>query len=564
MEVDLLSALGGAALDPDQFRLVEYDASGEVIDPAVPFQFDPAQGFDPVTDPRGTLSILLTGNTPASTERTYHLYFAASSGATFYPPPVLPLVAPVELVSDEGQASYKVTTPSGTWFYQLEGGGFSSLEDPNGNDWISYQPGGGSAGEFRGIPNLVYPEGHFHPGATSSQTTLLSQGPLKMSFTSETTDGWRMVWDVYPAWATATVVDAPKDYWFLYEGTPGGAVEPNADTVTRSGGVTTPLSQSWTQDLPGPEWVYFTDPALGRALFVAPHEDDAATDSYRTMNGEMTVFGFGRDGLGRELSGTPKTFSVGLSDSASVEGAIASATAPVVVQSSAAESRPNDPTATTAAIAPNITVGGVPLTLSFDGLGSNDPGGSIVSYAWDFGDGTTGSGPTPSHVYAAPGIYEITLTVTDADGAMVEDRTSLVVAPSAPPPNAAPTAQGSATPLTGTSPLTVSFDASASSDDGTIVSYAWDFGDGATGSGALTSHVYTTPGTYTATVTVTDDGGLTDSASFTITALSGGGTGGTGGSGTGGTGGTARDRRAGQRPTPLRHRLGRLRQASGG
>ena len=73
--------------------------------------------------------------------------------------------------------------------------------------------------------------------------------------------------------------------------------------------------------------------------------------------------------------------------------------------------------------------------------------------------------------------------------------------------NQAPTASFTASPISGDLPLAVTFDASASTDpDGTIVSYSWDFGDGAAASGVTINHTFTWAGTYTVTLTVTDDG----------------------------------------------------------
>jgi serine protease len=72
-------------------------------------------------------------------------------------------------------------------------------------------------------------------------------------------------------------------------------------------------------------------------------------------------------------------------------------------------------------------------TVSFDGSGSTDPDGSIVSYAWDFGDGTTGTGVNVTHIYTVAGIYTATLTVTDNSGLTGTDAAIITVsqAPSA-------------------------------------------------------------------------------------------------------------------------------------
>lgn len=84
--------------------------------------------------------------------------------------------------------------------------------------------------------------------------------------------------------------------------------------------------------------------------------------------------------------------------------------------------------------------------------------------------------------------------------------------------NQAPTAAISASTLRGTAPLSVSFDGSGSRDaDGSITSYAWSFSDGPSASGASTSRSFATAGSYTAVLTVTDNGGLSGQASVTVT-----------------------------------------------
>ena len=83
--------------------------------------------------------------------------------------------------------------------------------------------------------------------------------------------------------------------------------------------------------------------------------------------------------------------------------------------------------------------------------------------------------------------------------------------------NSPPAATFTAFPTSGEAPLRVSFNASGSSDsDGSIISYIWSFGDGKTGSGMITAHTYAVAGTYTATLTVTDDDNATGSFSNII------------------------------------------------
>jgi len=112
-----------------------------------------------------------------------------------------------------------------------------------------------------------------------------------------------------------------------------------------------------------------------------------------------------------------------------------------------------------------------------DGSFSYDPGGSIVSYGWTFGDGGTATEAKPAHAYAAEGKYPATLTVTDDAGHKTQD-TALVTAVGAPPvANAGgPYVVGEAQATNAR--YTVNFDASLSSDDFGVASYRWDFGDG--------------------------------------------------------------------------------------
>jgi PKD repeat protein/uncharacterized protein YgiM (DUF1202 family) len=152
--------------------------------------------------------------------------------------------------------------------------------------------------------------------------------------------------------------------------------------------------------------------------------------------------------------------------------------------------------------------------LSFDASGSNDPDGSIAAYAWDFGDGASAQGVQATHVYTAAGSYTVRLTVTD-DGDLTDSVTHGVTVQA--PPNQAPTAAFSG-PATGLVGEQLSFDASGSSDpDGNIATYAWDFGDGASAQGVQATHTYAAAGSYTVRLTVTDDGGLTDSVTHGVT-----------------------------------------------
>lgn len=135
---------------------------------------------------------------------------------------------------------------------------------------------------------------------------------------------------------------------------------------------------------------------------------------------------------------------------------------------------------------------------------------TLVDYAWDFGDGARGNGVRTSHSYSATGSYTVTLTVTNSRG--VQASTSAFVAVGA---SATPTAAFTVSPSTPAVNQSVFFNASGSKAAAgrTLVNYDWTFGDGGTASGVNVSRRYSRTGSFTVTLTVTDDIGKTGVAS---------------------------------------------------
>ena len=175
----------------------------------------------------------------------------------------------------------------------------------------------------------------------------------------------------------------------------------------------------------------------------------------------------------------------------------------------------------------NPPTGVAPVSLTADGSGSTDDIG-VMSYTFDWGDGTSSAAeiePTRAHTYPTPGTYVVTLTVADADGGSASTSKTLTVTNDpTPPPDAPPTARVNVTPPSGAAPLSVDIDAGTSTDDRGIAGYQFDFGDGSRTDAQPSStveHAYTTAGTFTIRLSVTDTGGQTSSASTTVTVSAG-------------------------------------------
>jgi len=171
----------------------------------------------------------------------------------------------------------------------------------------------------------------------------------------------------------------------------------------------------------------------------------------------------------------------------------------------------------TAVLSSTTAAGNAPLIVTFDGTASTTLNPPIVKYSWTFGDGSQATGEKASHIFTTAGTYHTELTVEDSKGLTNSIDTPIIVQGTVAP-NQKPIAVIATNPPGGDAPITISFDGSKSSDiDGSITGYSWNFGDGATGPGQVTQHTYTTEGTYTVSLTVTDDKGETAITTTKIT-----------------------------------------------
>jgi PKD repeat protein len=178
----------------------------------------------------------------------------------------------------------------------------------------------------------------------------------------------------------------------------------------------------------------------------------------------------------------------------------------------------NLPTASFA-VSPTPALAGV--ALHFDASASQVGSGasSITSYAWDFGDGSTGTGKAPTHTFSAAATFNVRLTVTNDRGLSASASQQITVGTPPVTAGALPTAVFTVSPAAPGVGETVFLNASTSTPGAghTIASYTWTFGDGSTGTGVTTTHVYTTAGSYSVQLKVTgDDGQATTSAATSI------------------------------------------------
>jgi len=233
-----------------------------------------------------------------------------------------------------------------------------------------------------------------------------------------------------------------------------------------------------------------------------PFDASASVDRDGSLTAYAWDFGDGAQGAGQRVTyafRTPGTYRVTLA----------------VTDDSGTSTATTDDEAIVVVNAPPVADAGpdrivTASSVTFDGGGSRDPDGRIARYDWDFGDGTSGTGRAPTHVYQKIGEYRVRLTVTDDSGTernSASDTMRVRI-------NAAPIADAGPDRIAAPG-QTVAFSGQGSLDpDGDIVSYLWEFTDNTSTSGKQISHRFAEPGTYRVRLTIRDDTGQPDAVDY--------------------------------------------------
>lgn len=217
-------------------------------------------------------------------------------------------------VTDAGQECFRINLSNASLYYQKEAGGFSSILDRDGLDWVGFkkdtvqQYPDNAASEYRGLPNLVFgsdDSGAGHPGFEQCRSELISDNKIQ---TTSKSGKWQWTWTFYSDYAELLVEKSDPDhaYWFLYEGIPGGGYRPQ--------------KQYWGNNKEGPlrsipdyyfgnarfdtwQWVYFGEDSVDRVFYILHVQQDELPDTFSYLGNTeegvispdgMVVFGFGR------------------------------------------------------------------------------------------------------------------------------------------------------------------------------------------------------------------------------------------------------------------------------
>ncbi len=399
-----------------------------------------------------------------------------------------------------GDGSALVSTPDATHTYTTAGSFTAKL--------TVYDNGNKSSSAITVITTTT-PPANVAPTALASATASVGKVPLLVSFSSEgSTDSDGTIasysWDFGDGTAASTLANPDHIY------TAPGAFTATLTIVDDDGGSDSGDVAIQVNANVGPTAAANSNVTGGQVPLTILFSSAGSADPDGGITSYSWDFG---DGNGSSSANPTYSYSIPGTYTATLtvadsEGETDSASIDIT-----ADAIPNvAPTAVSAATPSTVRQG---LPVSFSSVGSGDSDGRITAYNWDFGDGDSSAIANPTHAYSVAGPFVATLTVTDNAGGVATATTTVTVTP-----NLAPSAQAGGTPSSGKEPVLVSFTSAGSADsDGTIASYNWDFGDGsATKTTASATHTYTSAGSFTATLTVTDDFGATDTSTV-VTAV---------------------------------------------
>lgn len=223
---------------------------------------------------------------------------------------------PVRITSAQwlGRDHYRVRTRAAIYYYDPVAGGFSSILDPDGHDWVQYRdrPWGeypaSAASSFRGVPNLVFGgenDGLGHPGHRKATSTV--EGNAITSTSLDSTWQWRWTFD--RRGAHLIILRCPEDrpYWFLYEGPAGGKYRPKTTwwvTDTTDPDYTLHDHYRGEAHRANHRYFIFGEDTNPYALYLIHLTPDSLADHYSMLGNEesgalaspkgMVVAGFGR------------------------------------------------------------------------------------------------------------------------------------------------------------------------------------------------------------------------------------------------------------------------------
>jgi len=302
---------------------------------------------------------------------------------------------------------------------------------------------------------------------------------------------------------TSTVTNAVTSYaWNFGDGSVASTANPT-HTYTNAGsfGVTLTITgPGGTVQAIKPDYITVLVPAPEVSFVGTPRSGDTPLTVQFTSTVTNTVTGyawsFGDGGIATTANPThtyTNAGSFGVTLIITGPGGTAQTTRPGYIT---VNPPPNVPTATFSA---DMISGLAPLTVTFTATTS----GLVEGWLWTFGDGETATtGPMVQHTYQTPGVFDVSLTVSNTSGSYVASEPDFITVSEPPPP--APEVDFTGTPRSGDAPLDVHFTGIVT---GEVTSYAWSFGDGGIASTANPTHTYTSAGSFSVSLVVTGPGG---------------------------------------------------------